>query len=29
LQDEIEEQRRKDKVYLPLEGYEGDTRDAS
>jgi RimJ/RimL family protein N-acetyltransferase len=29
LKHEIEQQRRKDKVYLPLEGYEGDTRDAS
>jgi RimJ/RimL family protein N-acetyltransferase len=29
LEHEIEQQRRKDKVSLPLEGYEGDTRDAS
>jgi RimJ/RimL family protein N-acetyltransferase len=29
LKHEIEQQRRKDKVPLPLEGYEGDTRDAS
>jgi RimJ/RimL family protein N-acetyltransferase len=29
LEHEIEQQRRKDRVYLPLEGYEGDTRDAS
>src|SRR5213593_1570827 len=29
LKHEIEQQRRKDQVYLPLEGAEGDTRDAS
>lgn len=29
LKDEIAEQRRKDRVHLPLEGYEGDTLDPS
>jgi hypothetical protein len=29
LKHEIEQQRKKDPVYLPLEGAEGDTRDAS
>ena len=29
LEHEIEQQRKKDRVYLPLDGPEGDTRDAS
>jgi len=29
LKHEIEQQRKKDKIHLPLEGAEGDTRDAS
>ncbi|PYN79811.1 MAG: hypothetical protein DMD96_15975 [Candidatus Rokuibacteriota bacterium] len=29
LEQEIEQQRKKDRVYLPLEGAEGDTRDAT
>jgi hypothetical protein len=29
LKHEIEQQRKKDRIYLPLEGAEGEARDAS